>query len=479
MAACKLGQLTPRRVFQYFEEICAIPHGSGNTKQISDYLVSFAVQNGLRYVQDADNNVLLFAEGTAGREAEAPVILQGHIDMVCEKDADCPIDMAREGLRVDTDGAFVFARGTTLGGDDGIAVAFAMALLTDDSVSHPPLEIVLTVDEETGMHGAAAVDLSGLRGRRLINLDAEEEGVCTVSCAGGVKSTVQLPFSYTPATGTAVRLTVSGLLGGHSGTEIHLPRANSNKALTDLLQRIQENDTVRLCSFSGGTKDNAIPRRSEAVVLVSDGAAAQTAAQAAQTALLSAYDEPQARVTAEVLGLQTVPALTAADSQTVLSFLAALPNGVIAESSEIEGLVETSLNLGVAALDANGLSVTLSVRSSKNEARRQLADRVQALAQQYAGVYKETGAYPAWEYREHSPLRQAFVQSYTALYGAVPRIAAIHAGLECGLFCEKIPDLDCISIGPQMYDIHTSRERLDAASVARTWDLLCWMLARL
>ena len=249
MIAERLAGLEPASVFAYFEKICSIPHGSRNTKLISDYLVSFAKEQGLRYIQDDANNVILFQEGTCGLENHPPVVIQGHMDMVCEKDEDCPIDMVREGLDVTHDGEAVFARGTTLGGDDGIAVAYALALLADRSIPHPPLEVIITVDEEIGMLGADAIDLSMLKGRTLLNLDSEDEGIFTVSCAGGAR-----------ATGPCVKLTVEGLKGGHSGVEIHQNRANANKVMGEFLSRVQKLMPLCITSISGGSQDNAIPR---------------------------------------------------------------------------------------------------------------------------------------------------------------------------------------------------------------------------
>ena len=267
MDAVKLAGLEPANVFGYFEKLCSIPHGSRNTKMISDYLVSFAQEQGLRYIQDDLNNVILFGEGTCGYEDHPPVILQGHMDMVCEKDADCPIDMEKEGLDVTHDGSFVFAKGTTLGGDNGIAVAYALALLADRSIPHPPLEVVVTVDEEIGMEGAAGFDLSVLQGRSLLNLDSEDEGIFTVSCAGGARATVSLPVERRTVYGPCVRLTVEGLQGGHSGVEIHKNRANANKVMGEFLSRVQKLMPLCLTSFAGGTKDNAIPRSCQATLI--------------------------------------------------------------------------------------------------------------------------------------------------------------------------------------------------------------------
>ena len=266
----KLAGLEPQAVFRYFEDICAIPHGSYNTKAISDYLVDFAKANNLRYIQDELNNVIIFGDATPGYEDHEPVILQGRMDMVCEKDADCPIDMEKEGLDITHDGNYIFAKGTTLGGDNGIAVAYALALLADKTIPHPALEVIITVDEETGMEGAAGIDLSMLRGRRMLNMDSEEEGIFTVSCAGGVKSTITMPVERRAVYGPCVRLTVEGLQGGHSGVEIHKNLANANKVMGEFLGRVQKLMPLCITKISGGAKDNAIPRSCQ-VTLVALG----------------------------------------------------------------------------------------------------------------------------------------------------------------------------------------------------------------
>ena len=300
METKRLAGLEPAAVFHYFEEICAIPHGSRNTKKISDYLVDFAKEHGLRYIQDAANNVILFGNGTCGMENHAPVILQGHMDMVCEKDMDCPLDMEKEGLDVTHDDKFVFAKGTTLGGDDGIAVAYALALLADDTIPHPPLEVIITVDEEIGMLGADVIDLSELKGRTMINLDSEDEGIFTVSCAGGATATISLPAERKAVYGPCVRLSVDGLQGGHSGAEIHKNRANANKVMGEFMDRIQKLMPLCLTSLSGGTKDNAIPRSCQAT-LVAMGIQLErinAVAEELQAEVREKYDEPDAVIQA-------------------------------------------------------------------------------------------------------------------------------------------------------------------------------------
>lgn len=480
MSERKLQGLEPESVFRYFEEICAIPHGSRNTKAISDYLVSFAKAHGLRYRQDESNNVVIFAPGTCGLEDHESVILQGHMDMVCEKDAGCPLDMAVDGLDVTHDGCCIFAKGTTLGGDDGIAVAYALAILDDNTIAHPPLEVIVTVDEEIGMLGAAAMDLADVKGRTMLNLDSEDEGIFTVSCAGGATCTVSLNAERKAVYGPCVRLSVEGLRGGHSGAEIHKNRANANKVMGDFLGRIQKLMPLCLTSFSGGSKDNAIPRACQATVVAMgigleriNDIAAQLQQEVRET-----YDEPEALVQAFDVDALGGNALTTAATADVISLLCAAPNGVQAYCPDMPELVQTSLNLGIAKL-GDRFTTTFSVRSSVNAEKEGLITKLKELADFYNGTYSQSGTYPAWEFRKDSRLRDVMVPIYTRMFGKEPKVLAIHAGLECGLLGDKLPGLDCVSIGPQMHDIHTSREKLEIASTKRTWDFLLEVLKAL
>lgn len=469
-----LEGLRPTQALHYFEEICAIPHGSRHTKAISDYLVRFAQAHGLACVQDESNNVIIRKPASKGYEAHPTVILQGHMDMVCEKDADCDIDMRKDGLRLRHDGKYIYAEGTTLGGDDGIAVAYALAVLASDELRHPPLEAVFTVDEEIGMLGASALDMRLLKGRILLNCDSEDEGILTVSCAGGATSELTLPIAREASTaGEVWRMSVRKLTGGHSGVEINKGRANANKVLTQILRQLP----VRLISVDGGSKDNAIPRESTALVV----------AQAPQAAFFAAADAvrktlPSGETEAEFFcerAQSTLAPMTQASSDAVLGLLDAVPNGVQKMSEDIAGLVQTSLNLGILTTEETRVTMTFSVRSSVNAEKAELIARLRACAQEYGARYGESGAYPAWEYRKHSPLRDTMVEAYRELYGKEPVVEAIHAGLECGIFSDALTGLDAVSFGPQMHDIHTSRERLDIASTERTWNYLVRVLEKL
>jgi len=480
MDAIKLAGLEPANVFGYFEKLCSYPHGSGNTKAISDYLVSFAQEHGLRYIQDELNNVILFGDGTCGLEDHPPVILQGHMDMVCDKDADCTINMDTDGLDVTHDGECVFARGTTLGGDNCIAVAYALALLADSTIPHPPLEVVITVDEETGMFGAAGINLSMLKGRTMINMDSEDEGIFTVSCAGGARGTITLPVQRRTVYGPCVRLTVEGLQGGHSGIEIDRNRANANKVMGELLSRVEKLMPLCITKLTGGAKDNAIPHFSQ-VTLVAMGIHLErinTVAEQLQQEIRQQYDEPGVCIYGDDVDALGGNALTTEATSKVIALLCAAPNGVQSWSKDIDGLVQTSLNLGVVSLEEE-LCMTFSVRSSSNQEKRELLDRLSKLAEFYNAEYSEVGDYPAWEYRKDSPLRDTMVRIFKEMFQKDAQVVAIHAGLECGLLSEKLPGLDCVSIGPDMHDIHTSREKLEIESTRRTWEFLKQVLQEL
>ena len=477
-----LEGLQPERALYFFEEISKIPHGSRNTKQISDYLVGFAKEHSLRCVQDAVNNVVIYKDATPGYEQHPVVILQGHMDMVAEKTKDSPIDFSKDPLELRTDGEYIWAEGTTLGGDDGIAVAYALAILEAADIPHPPLECIFTVDEEIGMDGAAALDPSLIRGRVFINCDSEAEGILTVSCAGGATSGLRLPIQTEAAEGTGIAIHMEGLAGGHSGAEIHKGRANANKVMGELLSELLKLLPCRLVYVRGGQKDNAIPRDSTAKILVDGDRLQDTLAviDRIAEALLQKLpkEETKAKISRESCPCSEM-AMTEDSTRRVVGLLNEVPNGVQAWSRDIEGLVQTSLNLGILKTEADHVRMTFSVRSSVNDEKLALIYALKAAGQKFGASYDEHGAYPAWEYRKDSPLRDLMIRVFERLYGRKPVVEAIHAGLECGLFSGKLPGLDCVSFGPDMQDIHTTRERLNIASAARTWNYLLAVLKEL
>ena len=465
-----LKGLEPQRVLQHFENICAIPHGSGNTKAISDYCLAFAQGKGLWCRQDELNNIIIKKDATPGYESHPAVILQGHLDMVCEKEPDSDFDFLKDGLKLKKDGDLLFAEGTTLGGDDGIAVAMALAVLEAHDLAHPPLEVVFTVDEETGMEGAQGLDVSYLTGTTFLNIDSEEEGILTVSCAGGAKAVLTLPLEQEPNTLPCKKITVCGLMGGHSGADIHKGRLNSNRIMAEYLQSIP--GEYRICSISGGAKDNAIPRQTECIIA--------TEAPLPQTLPQPQWLETEPELTILIQDAPQVQSCyTRECSQKIPAFILALPNGIQAMSREIEGLVQTSLNLGILTANDHELSATFAVRSSVNQEKTALLTQLEQTAQSFGGAYSAFGHYPAWEYRRDSRLRDTMARVYQDLFEIAPRIEAIHAGLECGLFSGKIPELDAVSFGPDLFDIHTTRERMSLSSVERTYRYLCDVLKAL
>ncbi|WP_022777865.1 aminoacyl-histidine dipeptidase [Butyrivibrio sp. AE3009] len=474
--------LEPREVFHFFEEICRIPHGSGNLQKISDYLVSFAKERGLEVRRDDELNVIIKAPGSAGYEDKAPVILQGHMDMVAVKNDDCDIDMKTEGLRTATDGEFVWAEGTSLGGDDGIAVAYCLALLDSKDIPHPPLEVVITTNEETGMFGAAAIDLSDLKGKQLINIDNEEEGAFIVSCAGGARIYSQFPLKRESFVGNLLKVDISGLQGGHSGEMIKCGRGNANIILARTLLEALDDVDVRLVTIEGGVADNAIPSTATALVLV-NAEDVDAFVKSVGVTLKDVQGELEVKdpgldiAVSEVAESAEQSAVTPQDTKKVLTAICAMPDGVQAMSSSVEGLVETSLNLGIIKCDEEKVTIDQSVRSSVGSSKKALMRKVTSITTVFGGSYEISGEYPGWKFRQESELRDHMVSVYEKMYGKKPQVMAIHAGLECGLLSEKIDDLDCISIGPDMQDIHSAKEKLSVASTKNVWEYLKAVLA--
>ena len=476
-----LENCEPKRVFYYFEELCKIPHGSGNTKQISDYLVSFAKEHGLEYVQDEMNNVVIYKPATEGYEDAPAVILQGHMDMVCEKRPDVDHDFTKDPLNISVKDGYVTANGTTLGGDDGIAVAYGLALLESTELAHPALEVLITVDEEIGLLGAEGFDCSALKGKRLINLDSEAEGSLWISCAGGLSGISSIPVQRVEAEGQKAAVKITGLMGGHSGAEIDKKRANANVLMGRFLYTLQKEAAYEIISLAGGQKDNAITREADAELLVEDVNAVKACAEKVQKGFREEYAGTDEGITIEItdLGASSARVLHPTSREKVLFFLMEVPFGIQKMSGSIDGLVETSTNIGIVKLGEDEFLGSSSVRSSVEAAGAALSDKICYLTEFLGGDYTVQGAYPAWEYRKDSPLRDQMVEVYEEMYGEKPNVVAIHAGLECGLFYKKIEGLDCVSLGPNMKDIHTSEEVLDIASTERVWKYLVKVLESL
>ena len=485
-----LSALEPAKVFQFFEEICSIPHGSGNVEQISNYLVDFAKERGLKYRQDEKYNVVIWKDGSKGYEDSEPVILQGHMDMVAVKTADCPKDMDKDGLDLEANGDLISAKGTSLGGDDGIAVAYSLAILDDPDMPHPPLEVIITTDEEIGMLGAAAMDVSDIKGRLFLNMDSEDEGIFTVSCAGGATVTCKFPYERENVQATVMRVSLDGFSGGHSGVEIDKGRANANVVMGRLLYSVM-ND-VRLISINGGEKDNAIALSCQAEIAVPADKAEEIKNKMQETFAIVAEEykatDPNAALHVEAADADKtgsaaqstdVQALTAKDTAAVIQALLHMPSGIQRMNPEIEGLVQTSLNLGILRTNETSVDLSYAVRSASEHEKQFLIDKMDALAVLLGGTTEISGPYPGWEYRADSRLRDVLVDTYRELYGKDPVVEGIHAGLECGLFASKMGDIDAVSLGPQMEGIHTVNEVLSISSVQRTWELVTKALAAL
>ena len=468
-----LENIEPKSVMRFFEEICSIPHGSYHTDKIADYLVDFASKRGLECTRDASNNVII-KKGASNCDSTTPVILQGHTDMVCEKEDDSTIDFLNDGLKLIVDGDVVMADKTTLGADDGIAVAMILALLDSDSYVHPPIEAVFTTDEEVGMLGAAALDCNDLKSKYLINLDSEDEGHILASCAGGVRAHVKKDFKTTSQTGVLAELRVSGLLGGHSGQEIDKGRANADVLLARVLYEMAETK-YSIASMSGGTKDNAIPRNAAALLMFVNKDAFLKASKILSTILNKIKTEYMHTDKNICIDLaiksegSTEKAISPEDSLNLSKLIYSLPNGVMAMSHAIDGLVETSLNLGILEVKDGELQLVYALRSSVESAMDSLFDRIVCIADAFGATVSSHGRYQPMEYRADSVLRKVMMDIYQEMYGEEMVVDAIHAGVECGIFAGKIAGLDAVSIGPNLRDIHTPNETMEIESVVRTW----------
>ncbi|MBE5907091.1 MAG: aminoacyl-histidine dipeptidase [Lachnospiraceae bacterium] len=474
--------LQPENVFYYFEELSKIPRGSGNTKAVSDYCVNFAKEHGLECHQDDVNNIIIIKEATKGYENAEPIIIQGHLDMVCEKEVDCNKDMDKEGLDLYVDGDFLKAKGTTLGGDDGIAVAYGLALLDSEEIEHPRLEMVFTIDEETSMGGVQAIDLSPLKGHIMLNIDSDEEGVFLTSSAGGCETSLDLPVNRVEAEGVICNLSVGGLCGGHSGAEIHKERANASKLMGRILKTLSDEVDFSIAKLAGGTKHNAITRNNEATILLAKGDVekANTVIKNLEEVLKKEYRvaDPDLTVSLAVEKEGKISVIDKTAQTKVVFILREIPFGVMAMSTDIEGLVETSCNLGIVDLQENNFHVCSSIRSSVATRKYEVLDRIVFLGEFVGATVEKTDDYPAWEYNANSVVRNKIAEVYRDLFKTEPKIQAIHAGLECGYFNEKMPTLDAVSFGPANFDIHTPQERLSISSTERYWNLLVEFLKR-
>jgi len=469
-----LNQYEPAKVLHYFEELTKIPRGSGNEKAVSDYLKKFAEDRNLEVIQDEILNIIIKKPGTPGYENSKPVIIQGHMDMVDEKNNDTVHDFKKDPLKLRIVDDHLYATGTTLGADNGIAVAYALAILDSADIPHPPLEVLITVEEETGMVGASYVDGSHFEGRMLINIDSEEEGSFLVSCAGGARQTIKLPLQYTAAEGVSYRLSITGLKGGHSGMDIIKERGNSNILLGRAMHMLHEKFDFLITGLHGGSKNNAIPREAEAILIFSgnlEGLLEEVAK--IETALGNEIETQDDDF--NITFSKTDTPENCYDKETTrkaIGLLFTLPNGVISMSQDISGLVETSLNLGVLHEEENELYFDFAVRSSVGSRKEMVLDKVKAIGEAFGASAEITSSYPEWTYAKESNLRDTFIKVYEEKYGVMPKIEAIHAGLECGILSGRIEGLDMISLGPNLFDVHTPDEHMDLKSVKNVYEFL-------
>jgi len=481
-----LGHLQPSDVFQNFEMICGIPHGSWDEKALSDAILKWAKDLGLDAQQDDLHNLIIKKPASQGYENSPPVILQAHIDMVCEKNTNVDFDFKTQGINLLIEGDFITADGTTLGADNGIGSAMIMAILADNTLKHPPIEATLTTVEEAGMDGAKALDVNALQGRRMINLDSSEDGIFCAGCAGGGKVTVKLPIKEAKAESgntTSVTLFVSGLKGGHSGADISLERGNSNKILGRVLHSLKT--PFEIAEIGGGSKDNAIPREAWAKIILAPSCLDLLQVelehiQAVYKAELSTSD-PDVSIKAINVGqLEEGSAVLAKETKdAVIDLLLLIPYGPDHFSMDLAGLVETSNNLGVVAMKDGNIVITCSVRSSVESRKNSLCERIARLGQLLGATTSISDGYPGWAYNPISPIRDISVKVWAEKFGEEPVVQAIHAGLECGIFDSRISGLDMISFGPDIFDLHTPDERASISSIAKNYDYLIDLLEAL
>jgi len=488
-----LIDLKPNKVFQYFEDICDIPHGSRNTKAISDYCVAFAKEHDLKYIQDNSNNIIIFKNASSGLEDHVSIILQGHLDMVNEKTSDSLHDFEKDGLNLMIEGDYIHCKDTTLGADDGIAIAYALAILDDDSLKHPPIEAVFTVDEEIGLLGANALDVTPLKGKYLLNIDSEEEGIFLAGCAGGVTADITFPIERINIKGISYKLSITGLNGGHSGTEINKGYANAHKLLGRILYKFKSNDVYYgINNISGGSKDNVIPNICNIELILPNDednkALAIKTVQELNVDFATEYQvaDPNIQINLEESnhGAQIEVDIMPMKCNVILSFfLMNAPDGIQYMNQSIKGLVETSLNMGILYTTKDKINIGFSVRSSIKSAKLHLMDQLAYMTEFLGGECRFIGDYPSWTYRQDSNLRSIFTETYKELYGQDAKVETIHAGLECGIFDEKFEEqgkpLDIISYGPEIQSIHTTKEALRISSVQRVWEFTIEILSKL
>ena len=480
-----INTLLENRTFYYFDKLTKIPRCSFEEEKIRAYLINFAKEKGLEYKTDEIGNVVIIKEATKGYEDVDSIILQGHMDMVCEKTPECTIDFSKDAIKYEIDGDFIIARETTLGADNGIAVAMTLALLEADEYKHPKIEALFTVNEESGMTGAANLEKGMVTSKRLLNIDSEAEGVGCISCAGAERDLIKLKKEYKELDKdkNIYEIIVNGLKGGHSGQEIQVGLGNAVKILARSLYRLFEKVDGDLIEIEGGAKPNAIPRYAKAIVAVNEDDIKKI--QDVIVELNSNFVrelgkvDPDVRLNFEKSKLRSDKAFTDDLKNNIVSLLNILPNGVIAMSKNIHGLVETSVNLGVIENKEDSVNIISNIRSSVQSSKEYIGLVNKIAAENFGAEFEIITKYPAWEYKENSPLREVAKKSYKEVSGKEFKLEAIHAGLECGIFVETIGDIDMLSIGPNMKGVHAPGEHLSISSTERVFDFLIKILENL
>lgn len=477
--------LEPKKVFSFFKEISSIPRESYHEKAISDYLVNFAKERNLEVFQDEKLNVIIRKNATIGYENSIPVIIQGHMDMVCEKTNDSNHDFRKDPIEFKIKDGCLYANNTTLGADDGIAVAYALAILDSDDIAHPALEVVVTTSEETGMDGAMALDTARLTGKRLINIDSEVYGEFLVGCAGGINTKVDFNIEKKAFEGQAVEIEVDGLLGGHSGIEINKQRANANKILGRVLNEIRKNVTFNIISISGGSKHNAIPRKSNVVLAIKNTDDINVIKNIINECLITFKEEyrntdPNLSIKFDrIQNTDINDEFSDSLTKNIINFLVSVPDGVQNISTDINGLVQTSLNIAVIDMKTDNIEIIISIRSSLGSLKHEIFEKLNIIAQLCEAKCIKVSEYPEWQYQADSDLRSICINTFKDLFKEEPKINLIHAGLECGLFKESMKDTDMISFGPDIMDAHTPTEHMNLETAKKCWEFTLKVLENL
>ena len=468
-----IKNIESKEVFKWFEEISKIPRESGNEKEISDFLVQFAKERNFEVHRDSVNNVIIKKCGTAGYENKNAVIIQGHMDMVCEKTKESKHDFRKDAIELIIEGDILRANGTTLGADDGIAIAMGLALLDSKNIPHPPIEFLATTSEETGMDGALAITGEHLNGKTLINIDSEEEGIFLVSCAGGLNTLTEFEIKRENIKKDfeSLKIEISGLKGGHSGIEIHKQRANAIKILGRLLYAVKKD--INLAFIEGGAKHNAIAKNSEAIITTKNAEKIKNILEELSKKIKNEYKTEDAQMQIKIEKIENIKeCITKEISDNIIDFMNLAPNGVLYMSREISGLVQTSANNGVLKEENGKLIFTISIRSSLESSTEEIASIVEIASKRTNAKFEKVNWYPAWEFDKNSKIKEITLSVYKKMTGKDAKIEAIHAGLECGILKKVLPEVDMISIGPNLYDVHTPAEHLSISSVDRTWKFL-------